>query len=114
MIGVETRDGSPSEITLGFTLTRAFPEVSRGDIHWTYTRTNSVGETVSQVIHTSFNDTKFDFTDDLLRVTITKLSLFDAGHFTMTATNEAGTHNASVQLIIHGETIKLCEWIWEN
>ncbi len=33
------------------------------------------------------------------------LDLFDEGKFTLMATNEAGTHSASVRLVVHGKQL---------
>ncbi len=101
VIGVETRDNRSSFIDLGFTITRADPEVSLTDIVWTYAPNNMTGKLINNrtAIYPRLN-----FTEDMRSVTVTVMSLSDAGTFTLTATNEAGSHNASVNLVIHGMT----------
>ena len=100
VIGVETRDNRSSFIDLGFKITRADPEVSLTDIVWTYAPNNMTGELINRTAIYS----RLNFTEDMRSVTVTVTSLSDAGTFTLTATNEAGSHNASVNLVIHGMT----------
>ena len=99
VIGVETRDQSPSEIAITFIITRADPEVVPVDIVWTYVASTTVTE---QLIHETAFYPRVNLTMDRRSITLRNLSLSDAGTFTLSATNEAGTHHASVTLIIHG------------
>ena len=102
-IGVETRDGSPSFISISFDITRADPKVTPADIIWTYAPNNTESRLVNETdIYPTLN-----FTMDRRSVTVSNLSLSDAGTFTLIATNEAGSHNASVKLIIHGKELAI-------
>ncbi len=99
-IGVETRDGSPSEITVGFSITRALPSVSRDNITWTY----FIDATMEQVDlrELADNNSKYIFDESYETLTINNLSYFDAGIVILSASNEAGIKNASLNLTIHG------------
>lgn len=103
-IGVETRDGTPSQITVGFSITRAFPSVQLDDITWNYTPTRGSTET-SDVAALANNSSKYVLSDDLRTLTIFNLNFSDAGYFTLSAINEAGMRNATLELIIHGKKI---------
>ena len=98
-IGVETRDGRPSEITVRFTITRDDPEVALDDITWTYTNRSDISVDVAALV---MMDSRFQLSADLRSLTISNLSFFDAGSITVNATNEAGTGSGTLQLIIHG------------
>ena len=100
-IGVETRDGTPSHITVGFSITRDYPSVQLEDITWSYTPIRGSMET-SDVATLASNSSKYLLSDDLRTLTISNLSFSDAGYFTLNATNEAGMGSATLELIIHG------------
>lgn len=102
-IGVETRDGSPSEIIIGFSITRDFPPVVLDDITWTYTRRDSTEQ--EDVAILASNSTKYTLSSNLRSLTITNLNFSDAGYFNLTASNEAGVGIGRLQLIIHGKSI---------
>ena len=103
LIGVETRDGSRSEVSIEFAITRAEPRVELQDIEWSY---RSMSDGMEMDLDTFFNDSdKFALSDDLTSLTVFNVSLFDAGMFTLSASNEAGTHNATIQLSVHGECL---------
>lgn len=102
VIGVETRDGSPSQISVTFSITRDVPAVEVDDISWTYHTNEDPGliDVAALVVN---NSDKYSFSDDLRTLTIFNLSLSDGGFFTLSATNEAGTSSATQELVIHGE-----------
>ena len=99
-IGVETRDGRPSDITVGFTITRSDPEVQLENITWTYTINDTNMDVQDLVMEDS---SKYQLSDNLRTLTIFNLSFFDAGSITLTASNEAGTVSSTLQLIVHGQ-----------
>lgn len=98
-IGVETHDGTPSQITVGFVITRALPPVQLDDITWSYTPTLGSSETSDVVLFTG----RHVLSDDLRTLTIFNLTISDAGYFSLTATNEARKRNATLELVIHGK-----------
>ena len=103
LIGVETRDGSPSQITVGFTITGS---VLLEDIIWTYTPAQGNSSVDVSALATT-NSSKYQLSSDLRTLTIFNLDFFDAGNFTLRATNVAGMATGLVELIVHGkETIK--------
>ena len=57
----------------------------------------------SDVAMLASNDTKYQLSDNLRMLVISNLSFFDAGLFTLNATNEAGTGSATLELIVHGK-----------
>lgn len=100
VIGVETRDGSPSQISVTFSITRAKPAVELDDISWTYrTKSRNIIDVAAMVS----SSRKYEFSNDLLTLTIFNLSLSDGGFFTLNATNEAGMDSSNQELVIHGE-----------
>lgn len=102
LIGVETRDGSPSQISIEFAITRADPGVQPENITWTY---RSEEETMAQEMEIADTFNQYEFSDDLVTLTLFNLSFFDAGFFTLRAANEAGMHSATLELVIHGECL---------
>ena len=104
-IGVETRDGSPSLIRIGFFITRAIPSVPLENRTWTYTNLTSM--VVLDVEDLVSNGSKYELSLDRQTLTIYNISLFDAGLFTLSATNEVAMHNATLNFIVHGKFITL-------
>ena len=102
VIGLLTRDGSPSQINVTFSITRAKPAVELEDIFWTY-HTNENPADTTEVEVLVQNSSKYKFSDDLRTLTIFNLSLSDGGVFMLSATNAAGMDSARQELIIHGE-----------
>ena len=102
-IGVETRDGTPSQITVGFRVTRDFPEVELDDITWTYVAQDQGSMETIDVLMFASNSSRYELSDDRRTLTIYDVNLFDAGIFTLSATNEAGMGSASLELVIHGK-----------
>ena len=100
-IGVETRDGSPSEIEIGFSISRATPPVQLENITWTYVDLITMEQ--FDITSLGSNNTKYQLSEDLRMLTISDLNFFDAGLFTFNATNEAGTNSTTLQLVVHGK-----------
>ena len=99
-IGVETRDNTPSQITVNFTITRDDPPVALDNITWTYRNsTDTTGVNVESLMP------RFQLSQDRRSLTISNLSFFDAGYITLNASNEAGTGSATLQLIVHGRIL---------
>ena len=91
LIGVESREGTPSEITVGFTITGAFPEVLIENITWIH-----AGNDITM------NSSKYSLSADLCTLTIFNLSFIDSGSITLIARNEAGTGRGTLQLTVYG------------
>lgn len=102
LIGVEARDSRPSEITVSFIIARANPEVEVENITWTHNVVNGSRRDLAAML--AMSDSKYNFSADFRTLTVFNLSFFDAGSIMLTASNEAGTSNATLQLIIHGLT----------
>ena len=99
----ETGDNNtPTEVTLGFSITRANPEVEVENITWTYTLLNHNGTTLDTA-ELEGNSAKYNFSADYRMLTIFNITFFDAGSITLSASNEIGTSNSTLQLIIHGK-----------
>ena len=108
LIGVEHRDNTSSDITVSFTITRAFPAVEVQDIVWSYTLTRGpMNSTEMDVLTLAMNSSKYSLSADRRSLIIYDVDFFDAGYFTVNATNEAGTGTATQELIVHGEEICL-------
>ena len=101
LIGVETRDGRPSEIEIGFSISQATPPVQLENITWTYV--DQITMEQFDIAALASNDTKYQLSEDLRTLTISDLNFFDAGLFIFNATNEAGTGSAILQLMVHGK-----------
>ena len=101
LIGVETRDGRPSEVVVGFTITRAIPEVAVENITWVHNMINGSSRDIAALLAM---DSKYNFSADFRTLTIFNLTFADTGSITFIASNEAGASNATLQLIIHGLT----------
>lgn len=93
-IGVENRN-----IRFGFTITQDDPHVAPNGISWTYT--NTTDNTSTNV--SSLSSSRFQLSTDRRLLTILGINFFDAGFFTLTATNEAGAGNGTLELVIHGK-----------
>ena len=103
IIGVETRDGSPSQISVTFSITRDVPAVEVDDIFWTYRANEDPRVMIDVAAQVVNNSNKYSLSDDLTTLTIFNLNFSDGGFFTLSATNEAGMSNATQELVIHGE-----------
>ena len=95
-VGVATRS-----TILSFTISHDYPPVELEDIQWSYM--NATTHQIVNITDISNTSSQFSLSDDLLSLTITNVHLFDGGIYTLSAVNPAGHHNASINLIIHGE-----------
>ena len=102
LIAVETRDLSSTEISIEFSITRDYPSVEMDGIVWSYRESEESLETVNTTMLDS-DDSRISFSGDLTTLTILDVNFFDAGLYTLSATNEAGTHNNTIELVVHGE-----------
>lgn len=89
-----------STVVVQFALNdRVFPKVQLSNIHWTYTTENG-----SEILNTSFPASgRYNFSSDLLSLTITDLQVVDDGNYTLWATNEAGISSATYNLTVYGK-----------
>ena len=94
----------PSQITLGFNVTRANPAVETENITWTYTLHNHNGSTLNTTELAS-SDFKYNLSADYRTLTIFNITFFDAGSILLSASNGIGTSNSSLQLIVHGKSM---------
>ena len=91
-------------VTLSFTISGAAPEVQTGNIQWTFRDLNGS----SFNIPTNSNTTTFSnlmgvFSEDRLNLNLSDLNNDFEGMYTLTATNEAGSDSAVVELVIEGQ-----------
>ena len=84
--------------TVSIKFARVFPAVQLSNIQWIYTTENG-----SRFLNTSFPNTRYNFSSDLLTLTITNLQVADDGNYTLVALNEAGISNATYNLTVFGE-----------
>lgn len=80
-------------VTLSFAIQNASPPVSLKHIKWTFNNT---------VINEGSIPSRFNFSSDLLSLTVSDLKHSDQGSYTLTAVNEAGTNSSAVFLEIQG------------
>lgn len=83
--------------SMGFVIVNDFPRVNLTNIQWQFVDLNN---TVVNLL--SMTDTRHTFTSDLRVLTINPVLLSDRGTYTLTATNEAGIRNSTINLIVHG------------
>ena len=91
-------------VTLAFTISDASPEVQTENIQWTFRDLN--GNSFN--IPTGSNVANFSkltgmFSGDRLSLTLSGLNNSFEGTYTMTATNEAGSDFAIVEMVIEGQ-----------
>ena len=88
-------------VTLNFKISKASPDVSPGNIQWTFQSQGLQG--MSQINSTI--DHRYQFTSNRISLTISNLFRNDSGKYTLTARNVAGIHFASINLIVEGMPI---------
>ena len=90
-----------STVSIEFSLnSRVFPAVQLSNIQWIYTTANG-----SEILDTSFpNNTRYNFSSNLLSLTITNLQVADDGNYSLMASNEAGIHIATYNLTVFGKS----------
>lgn len=106
LIGVEHRDNTTSDITVSFSITRAFPAVEVQDIVWSYTLSRGpMNSTKMDVLALAMNSSKYNLSADRRSLVVYDVDFFDAGYFTVNATNEAGIGTATQEFVVHGERV---------
>ena len=91
-------------VTLAFTISDASPEVQTENIQWTFTDVNGNSFDIpTDSLTTTFSNLMGVFSGDRLSSTLSGLNNDFEGTYTMTATNEAGSDSAIVELVIEGQ-----------
>lgn len=85
--------------TLKFTIERASPDVVPVNIVWTFLPDHGTPVTLSTA-----DDSRYQFSVDRRSLNVSSLQFNDSGTYTLTATNEAGVHSESMQLIVEGKS----------
>ena len=88
-----------SEVTLSFMITNAYPDVTPDNIKWTFNN----GQNIIDITRLTTNG--FSFSMDLLSLSIFGISASHEGNYTLTATNNAGSGQTSIELEVEG----MCE-----
>lgn len=81
--------------TITFTISDDFPKVKSENILWKFT-SNATGET-TDIIN--------DISEDRLSHSFSSAQLTDRGEYTIIATNEAGSRNATITMDVHGNLL---------
>ena len=95
-------------VTLTFTISDASPEVQTENIQWTFRDLNGNSSNIptnltNNSLNTTFSNVMGVFSSDRLSLTLSGLTNDFEGTYTMTATNEAGSDSATVELVIEGQ-----------
>ena len=85
--------------TLKFTIKRASPDVAPVNIVWTFQPDHGTPVKLSTA-----DDSRYRFSVDRRSLNVSGLQFNDSGTYTLTATNEAGVHSESMQLIVEGKS----------
>ena len=95
-------------LTLNFTISDASPEVQTENIKWTFRDLNGNSFNIpTNLLTTTFFNLMGVFSSDRLSLTLSGLTNDFEGTYTMTATNEAGSDSATVEMVIEGQCITL-------
>lgn len=94
-----------SGVTLSFMITNAYPDVAPNNIKWTFNN----GQNISDI--TGLTTNGFSFSMDLLSLSIVGISSRHEGNYTLTATNNAGSGQASIELEVEGMCEKLSTFV---
>ena len=92
-------------VTLQFSISDDLPPVTSNEILWQFTSVRS--STVQNI--TSASNTRYDFSDNMLSLTIGALTTMDEGSYTLEASTIAGSNSATIFLVVQGI---LCLQIW--
>ena len=98
-------------VALTFTISNASPEVQTENIQWTFRdlNGNKFNIPTDPITNNSLNTTFFNligvFSSNRLSLTLSGLTNDFEGTYTMTATNEAGSDSATVELVIEGQSL---------
>ena len=82
-----------------FAISNDIPQVLPSDITWTFTSSLSG-------LEAAFDDSadpRFEFSSDMLTLTVTSASLLDDGVYAVRASNPAGYDKDSTRVIVYGE-----------
>ena len=91
-------------VTLSFTISHASPEVLTENIQWTFRDVNGISFNIlTDSTTTTFSNLMGVFSGDRLSLTLSGLNNDFEGMYTLTATNEAGSDSAVVELVIQGQ-----------
>ena len=82
-----------------FTVTNDVPKISPNDTTWTFT---SPLDGTTKLFDDSL-DERFQFSGDKLTLTISSVSLLDAGLYTVRAFNPAGSDDDFTRVVVYGE-----------
>ena len=110
VVGVPERS-----VTLSFTISDASPEVQTDNIQWTFRDLNGSSFTIptnlpNNSLITTFSNVVGIFSSNRLSLTLSDLINDFEGTYTMTATNEAGSDSATVELAIEGKVYWQCKY----
>ena len=92
-------------VTLQFSISDDLPPVTLNEILWQFTSVRS--STVQNI--TSASNTRYDFSDNMLSLTIGALTAMDEGSYALEASTIAGSNSATIILDVQGI---LCLQIW--
>ena len=96
-------------VTLTFTISDASPEVQTENIQWTFKALNGSSFNIptypitNNSLYTTFSNVMGVFSSDRLSLILSGLTNDFEGTYTMTATNEAGSDSATVEMVIEGQ-----------
>ena len=110
IVGVPERS-----VTLTFIISNASPEVQAENIQWTFNDLNGSSFNIptnltSNSLITTFSNVMGIFSSNRLSLTLSGLTNDFEGTYTMTATNEAGSDSATVELVIEGQVHWQCKY----
>ena len=86
---------------MSFVITDDFPAVKTENIFWQF---SSLGTQNTMTIQ---SNSKISFSEDRLSLIFNNIELSERGNYTLTATNEAGTTNATITMDVHGNHYNL-------
>ena len=91
-------------VTLAFTISDTSPEVQTENIQWTFRDLNGNSFSIpTGSLTTTFSNLMGVFSGDRLSLTLSGLNNDFEGTYTMTATNEAGSDSAIVEMVLEGQ-----------
>ena len=91
-------------VTVAFVILDASPAVKTQNINWSFESVHGMNITIpTDSVTATFSNITGMFSGNRLNLTLTDLSNNFEGTYTMTATNEAGSNSASVQLFIESQ-----------
>ena len=100
-------------VSLTFNISDAFPEVQTENIQWTFRDLNGSSINIpTNSLTTTFSNLVGNFSSDRLSLTLELSGLTNdfEGTYTMTATNEAGSDSATVELVLEGQVHWQCKY----